>query len=132
MARQKQPSRQQLDSLIPAIKTEEKRLDDLLAEARARAEAMVREAEQQAAARVETARDSLPAFLEAERESRRAAMERKAAQAAAEEEVRARALEKRARDSMEATADYIVSLVWPVEAKTGDSRPGHSKPGAQP
>jgi vacuolar-type H+-ATPase subunit H len=113
MARQKQPTRQQLDSLIPAIKTEEKRLDELLVEARAQAEAKVREAEQQAAARVEAARESLPAFLETEHKSRRAAMERKAAQAAAEEELRARALEKRANDSMQATADYIVSLVWP-------------------
>jgi hypothetical protein len=113
MARQKQPSRQQLDSLIPAIKTEEKRLDDLLVEVRAQVEGMIKDAEQQAAARVESTRESLPALLEAERESRRAAMESKAAQSAAEEERRARAIEERARAAIDATADYIVSLVWP-------------------
>ena len=128
MARQKQPTRQQLDSLIPAIKTEEKRLDDLLVEARAQAEGMVRDAEQQAAARIESAQESLPAFLEAERESRRAAMERNAAQAAAQEESKARALENHARAAMDATADYIVSLVWPGDTDGGAVSP----PGARP
>ncbi len=123
MAKQKQPTRQQLDSLIPAIKTEEKRLDDLLVEARAKAQGMIQAAEQEAAARIESTRESLPAFLEAQRESRRTAMERKAAQSAEEEEGKARAAEKRARAAMDATADYIVSLVWPGDPRSGNSPP---------
>ena len=113
MARQRQPSRQQLDSLIPAIKTEEKRLEDLLADTRARVREMVSNAEHQAAARIEEAREALPAFLKKQRESRMAAMEAKAAQLATEEERRALEVEERARASLDAAADYIVSLVWP-------------------
>jgi len=113
MARQKQPSRQQLDSLIPAIKTEEKRLDDLFADTRARVHEMVRNAEHQAAARIEEARKALPAFLKTQRESRLAAMEAKATQLSTEEERRAVEVEERARASLDAAADYIVSLVWP-------------------
>jgi len=116
MAKQK-PTRQQLDSLIPAIKTEEKRLDDLLAEARAQAEAMVRDAEERARVRIESARESLPALLTSERESRRAAMEATAARSSAEEESRARALEDRAHAAMTGAADFIVSLVWPGGCK---------------
>jgi vacuolar-type H+-ATPase subunit H len=123
MAKQKQPTRKQLDSLIPAIKTEEKRLDDLLAEARAQADSIVRDAEEQAAARIQSARQALPALLEEKRESRRTEMERKAAGSAAEEEAGARDLESRARAALGPAADYIVSLVWPG---------GGSSPGAAP
>ena len=124
MARQKQPTRQQLDSLIPAIKTEEKRLEELLAETRARAHEMVRSAEDQAAARIEEAREALPGFLDAQREARRAAMETKAAQSAAEEERRSVQVEERARASLEAAADYIVSLVWPGGTEDASGRKG--------
>jgi len=112
MPRQQQPTRQ-LDSLIPALKTEEKRLEDLLAEARARAAALVQEAERQADARIAEARQALPAFLDAERRSRQAALERRAAQHAAEEERRAVDTERRGRSGLDEAADYIVSLVWP-------------------
>ncbi len=59
MPKQKR-AKQELDSLIPTIKSEEKRLEDLLVEARARAEGMVRDAEAQAAARIQAARQALP------------------------------------------------------------------------
>ena len=74
---------------------------------------MVSNAEHQAAARIEEAREALPAFLKKQRESRMAAMEAKATQLAAEEERRALEVEERARASLDAAADYIVSLVWP-------------------
>ena len=121
MTKQK-PTRQQLDSLIPAIKTEEKRLDELLADARAQAERIVKAAETEAAARIESAQEALPAHLKAERESRRAAMEKNAAQSAGEEERKSRELEQRARAALDRTVDYIVSLVWPGR-KSPEARP---------
>jgi vacuolar-type H+-ATPase subunit H len=117
MPKQRQRPRQ-LDSLIPAIKTEERRLDDLLTEARARAEQIVRDSQAEAAARIEATRRSQPELLRAEREARWPALEEKAAAAAADEEARAQAMEKRARAALEETVKFIVSLVWP-----GESRP---------
>ncbi len=117
MPKQKQRPRQ-LDSLIPTIKTEERHLDDLLTEARSRAERIVRDAEAQAAERIEYARKALPGLLEAEREARRAALERNAAAAAAEEEAREADVQRRGRAALEEAAQLIVSLVWPGKART--------------
>ncbi len=113
MARKKQRSNQQLDSLIPALKSEEKHLEDLLADTRARAEQIVRDGEARAAARLQAARQALPGILQAEHESRRAALESRAAEAARAETEKTRELERRARVAMDATVEYIVSLVWP-------------------
>jgi vacuolar-type H+-ATPase subunit H len=116
MPKQKHRPPPQLDSLIPTIKTEEKRLDDLLVETRAQSERIVREAQEQAAARVASARQSLPDLLRKERDARRAAMEKKAADAAAQEEAQARRAEERARAAMDAAVQLIVSRVWPGSA----------------
>jgi len=118
MPKQKQRPRQ-LESLIPTIKTEERRLDELLSDARARAERMVEEARAQAAARIEATRGSLPALQKAEREARWSAMVQKAAVAAAEEEARANAVETRARAAMAETIRFIVSMVWPAPGSRG-------------
>ena len=112
MPKQKQRPRQ-LDSLIPTIKTEERRLDDLLTDARARADRLVRDAETQAAARIEAAQAGLPQMLAAERQARLGAMEKQAEAAAAELQGRQAELERRARAALEEAARFIVSVVWP-------------------
>ena len=127
MPKQEQRPRQ-LDSLIPTIKTEERRLDELLTEARARAQQTVAEARRQAAAKVESTRQSLPDLCRAERASRLPALKQKAAAAAAEEELRARTVEARARAAMNAAVDFIVSLVWPAPS----ARDGPVPPGGRP
>jgi multidrug efflux pump subunit AcrA (membrane-fusion protein) len=73
----------------------------------------VRDAEAQAAARIQAARQALPGILQAERDARRAALVRKAEEAARTEEEKTRALQQSARAAMEKTVAYIVSLVWP-------------------
>ncbi len=113
MAKQRQPTRQQQDSLIPALKSEEKRLDELLTQARAKADAHVRDAERKAEARIAAAAQALPSLVSARRSERQAALEQAAATSAAEDERRARQEEARARGALDAAADYIVSLVWP-------------------
>jgi len=117
MASKKRRSNQDLDSLIPALKSEEKHLEDLLADARARAEAMVQDAEARAAARVQAARQALPGILQAEHESRRASLESSAAEAGRAETEKTQELERRARAAMDATVQYIVGLVWPGAAR---------------
>lgn len=114
MHKPKHRAKQELDSLIPAIKSEEKHLEDLLAETRTRAEAMLRDAEAQAAAQVQAAREALPGVLETERQVRQAGLEAKAAEAARAEKQKSIELERRARAAMEATVKYIVSIVWPA------------------
>jgi hypothetical protein len=119
MAREKHRSKQELDSLIPTLKSEEKHLSDLLAETRERADAMVRDAEARAAARIQAARDELPGTIEAERRARHAALVSSAAEAARAETEKTRELERRARAAMDAVVRYIVSLVWPGAAPPG-------------
>ena len=113
MAKQQKRAKQELESLIPTIKVEEKRLEDLLGDARAQAEAIVRSAQTGADELIESTRKALPGILQAEREARRAALVRRAEEAAGAEAERTRALERTGRESMKATVSYIVSLVWP-------------------
>jgi hypothetical protein len=113
MPKQKKRATQELESLIPKIKNEELRLEDLLGDARARASGIVRDAETQAAARIEAARNALPGILQAERTARRAALVQKAEDAARMESERTRSVEQSARAAMEKTVAFIVSLVWP-------------------
>jgi hypothetical protein len=117
MAKQKKRTTHELESLIPTIKNEERHLDDLLGDARARAAGIVRDAEAQAAALIESTRTAIPGILQAERDARRAALVQKAEEAARVEVERTRAVEKSARAAMERTVAYIVSLVWPGEHK---------------
>jgi hypothetical protein len=113
MAKQQKRAKQELESLIPTIKVEEKRLEDLLGDARAQAEAIVRSAQTGADELIESTRKALPGILQAEREARRAALVRRAEEAAGAEAERTRALEQTGRESMKVTVSYIVSLVWP-------------------
>jgi len=110
-------AKQELESLIPTIKNEEKHLEDLLGDTRSRADGIVKDAEAQAAARIQEARQALPGILQAERDARRAALVRKAEEAARTETERAHGLEQSARAAMDAAVAYIVSLVWPGARK---------------
>ena len=115
MEKKQKRGKQELDSLIPSIKNEEKHLDELLQSARAQADRLVGEAERDAEERVRRARDEMPVTLAAERESRQAALRHRA-----EEELQAarkstRDLEKAAAGRMENTVSSIVSRVWREE-----------------
>jgi vacuolar-type H+-ATPase subunit H len=123
MAKQKKPAKHELESLIPTIKDEESHLEEMLGDTRARADGIVRDAEAQAAALIQSARKALPGILQAERDARRAALVRRADEAARTEEEKTREIGSRARAAMEQTVDYIVSLVWP-----GGQRPASPKP----
>jgi vacuolar-type H+-ATPase subunit H len=114
MPRQKPRVAQELDSLIPTLKSEEKRLQELLADARARADGIVHDAEARAGEAVQAARRDLPAFIEGQRRARRAELESGAAEAARGETEKTRQLQARARAAMDEAVRYIVSLVWPV------------------
>ena len=114
MAKQIKRPKVELESLIPTIKHEEMHLEDLLGDARARADSIVRDAEAQAAARIQAARQALPRILQAERDARRAALVHRAEEAARTEEEKTRALQQSARAAMDKTVVYIVSLVWPA------------------
>lgn len=117
MPKHKPRGAQQLDSLIPTIKGEEKHLQELLADAHARAEAIVRDAEARAAARIQAERLALPGIVEAERRARHASLESRAAEEARAETQKTRELERRAHAAMDSVVAYIVSLVWPGGAR---------------
>jgi len=113
MEKKQKRAKQELESLIPSIKSEEKHLDDLLESSRDKAERLVAEAEKDAEERVRRAREGMPQLLAVERESRQAALRSRA-----EAELRAAReitldLEKAAAERMEKTVASIVSRVWP-------------------
>jgi vacuolar-type H+-ATPase subunit H len=125
MAKQTKRPKQKLESLIPAVKNEEKRLESQLGDALARTESIVEDARAQAAALIESTRKALPGILQAERDARRAALQRRAEEAARTETERTGALQARAREAMDAAVAYIVSLVWPGAPS---DPPGESPP----
>jgi len=127
MAQQKKRLRHELESLIPTIKNEEKRLEDMLSDARAQADGIIRDAETGADERMRTTREELPGVIQAERDARHAALVARAGEAAGGEREKARALEASARAAMEMAADYIVSLVWPSAPGTSPGAP-HPRP----
>jgi vacuolar-type H+-ATPase subunit H len=117
MVKKKLRERQELDSLIPSIKSAEKSLDDLLEGARAEAAELVQSAETEAARRIQQAREETPGILARERESRMVSLRARAAEqleAAREEN---RRLEEKAAGGMEAAVRLIVSRVWPGAEK---------------
>jgi F0F1-type ATP synthase membrane subunit b/b' len=114
MAKKQKRAQQELESLIPTIKSAEKQLADQLAVARTEAERLVLEAEKEAEVRVERAKADLPALLSAQREKRMEALRREAEDAlrAALEESGDR--EGSAEQKMNDAVAYIVSRVWPA------------------
>jgi vacuolar-type H+-ATPase subunit H len=113
MAKKKRRETQELESLIPSIKSAEKSLDDLLEGARSEAADLIQAAESEAAQRIQKSREEMPGLLARERESRMVALQAKAVdvlEAAREANGRA---EKEAAGKVGAAAALIVSRVWP-------------------
>jgi hypothetical protein len=117
MAKKKLREKQELDSLIPSIKSAEKNLDDLLEGARAEAAEHIQTTETEAARRIQRSREEIPGLLARERESRMVSLRARAAEVldAAREENRR--VEKEAAGSMGAAVALIVSRVWPGAKK---------------
>ncbi|MGA2976639.1 MAG: hypothetical protein ABSF77_15125 [Spirochaetia bacterium] len=113
MEKRQKRGKQELDSLIPTVKKEEKHLDNLLTAARAEADGTVRDAESKAASRVQGALADLPRIIAAERASKLASLRQEAETAIEAEQKRTRTLERAAAKAMDDAVAYIVSLVWP-------------------
>ncbi|MGA2478837.1 MAG: V-type ATPase subunit subunit G family protein [Spirochaetia bacterium] len=113
MEKKQKRGKQELPSLIPSVKSEEKHLAELLVTAGSDASACIREAEAAAEESVRLAREQMPQKLKDERAQRLATMKK-----LTEEELgRARTLiaqtEGEAAGRMEEAVRRIVSLVWP-------------------
>ena len=113
MAKKKQREKQELESLIPSIKSAEKDLDDLLEGARAEAAELIQTTETEAARRVQSCRDEIPGLLAREREARVVSLRARAAEVLEAAREENRRLEKAAAGSMGAAVALIVSRVWP-------------------
>ena len=113
MKRKKKPIVVQEESLLPAVKEEEERLNRLLEETRAEAERTASEAEREAAERVRSTRERLPSIME---EKRNAALLRLEAQAATKRQPEGE-LERKVVETAEAklgaAVQVIVSAVVP-------------------
>lgn len=117
LAKKHKGDKQELESLIPSIKSAEKTLDDLLEGARAEAAELIQNTETEAARRIQRSREEIPGLLARERESRMVSLRARAAEVleAAREENRRQ--EKKAAGSMGAAVALIVSRVWPGAKK---------------
>jgi vacuolar-type H+-ATPase subunit H len=113
MEKKRKSATREQDSLIPVVKGEEKRLDELLQEARERAAKIVAEAEREAAERLATAEADVPVTLARERETRLTAIRETAAKVRAEAAGETRTLEKAAMGRLPAAVTYILSRVRP-------------------
>ena len=112
MEKKQKREKQELESLIPSIKNEEKHLDGLLESARAQADRLIAEAEKDGEERVRRIREEMPGLLAAEREKRKAALLRRAEEELRAARERTRDLEKAAAERMEKTVTSIVARVW--------------------
>ncbi len=113
MEKRRKSATKEQDSLIPLVKGEEKRLDEMLLAARERAAKTVADAEKEAAARLKKAEADVPAALARERESRITALRDKAAETRRAAEAETRALEKAAEERLPAAVAYLLSRVRP-------------------
>jgi cell division septum initiation protein DivIVA len=113
MAKKKQREKQELESLIPSIKSAEKSLDDLLEGARAEAADLIQATEAEAVQRIQRSREEIPGLLAREREARMASLRAKAADVLEKAREKNRRLEKEAAGKVGAAAALIVSRVWP-------------------
>jgi F0F1-type ATP synthase membrane subunit b/b' len=102
-------------SLLPDIKQEEQRLEQVLHQARTQAETMVRDAERDAAERVKKARVEIPDRTNAEHAQALARLEAEAARTRPPAGEVERAVSVKAAANLRAAVDHIVSAVWPGE-----------------
>jgi cell division septum initiation protein DivIVA len=117
MAKKKQREKQELESLIPSIKSAEKTLDDLLEGARAEAAELIQTTETEAARRIQRSREEIPGLLARERESRMVSLRARAAEVLEAAREKNRRLEKQAAGRISAAVALIVSRVWPGAGK---------------
>jgi hypothetical protein len=117
MAKKKQREKQELESLIPSIKSTEKTLEDLLESARAEAAELIQTTETEAARRIERSREGIPGLLARERESRMVSLRARASETLEAAREENRRLEKEAAGNMGAAVALIVSRVWPGAGK---------------
>jgi vacuolar-type H+-ATPase subunit H len=106
-------AQQDLSSLIPSVRNSEQQLDELLVEARARAERTVSDAGGRAERMKSEARAELPGLLAAEREAELSRLRQEAEAAAVAEQERTESLARKARGAVETAVAYVVGLVWP-------------------
>jgi vacuolar-type H+-ATPase subunit H len=114
MAKKQKRAHQELESLIPSIKSEERHLADQLEKARAEAERLIQEAEKEAEARVERAKADLPGFLEVERTTRMESLRHEAEETLHTARGETDYLERVAAGRLGEAVAYIVSRVWPA------------------
>ena len=113
MAKKQKRAHQELESLIPTIKSEEKHLADQLEKARAEADLLIQEAEKEAEARVERAKADLPGLLEIERAARMESLRREAEETLHTARGETDSIERAAAGRLGEAVAYIVSRVWP-------------------
>ncbi len=101
------------DSLIPLVKGEEKRLEEMLQAARERAAKLVGDAERQAADRLKKTEAEIPEAMARERESRLTGLAEKAEETRRAAAAETRALEKAAEERLPAAVAYLLSRVRP-------------------
>jgi len=104
---------QELSSLIPSVRNTEQRFDELMAEARTRAESAVAEAHTRSEQAIRGAQAGLPEMLAAERDEEMRRLRREAEDAARAERELTVALGRNARAAFEAAVAFVVGRVWP-------------------
>jgi hypothetical protein len=113
MEKKQKHGKQELPSLIPSVKTEEKHLAEMLENAGADASASIRQAEAAAEERVANAREQMPQRLKDEREQRLAALKKLTEEELAAARKHIAESEREAAGRMDGAVRRIVSLVWP-------------------
>jgi vacuolar-type H+-ATPase subunit H len=111
MGTDQQTPQERLQSLIPAIREEEDRLQRMLDEARQQAGQMVEQAEKEAAQQVREAKQTLPEWIAAERDRRLEDTHTRAEQLRTSRPQRIADLRKAAAYNMDAAVARIVDAI---------------------
>ena len=114
MAKKQKRAQQELESLIPTIKNEEKLLAERLEKARADAQRVVQEAEKEAEDRIERGKADLPRFIEKERAARLESLRREAEETLHAARAETGEIERAAAGRLQDAVAWIVSRVWPA------------------
>ena len=115
MGKKRSSATREQQSIIPTIKTEERRFEELLAQARAQAAEIVAAAQAEAARRIAEAEAEVPALIERERAAQAASGEDAAREERARSARELESLEKAATARMDEAVAHIVRRVWPLD-----------------
>ncbi len=113
MGKRQRTQKNESESLIPSLKTEEKHLEELLEQARGQATRIISEAEAAAAAHMASVESALPDLTGRLHESRIASLEEKAEEVRRAARAETEKLERDAAERLSAAVAFIVSRVWP-------------------